>query len=159
AVKVSNDAPILLDHFLKGAIEIDVDVICDGRHVLVVGIMEHIEEAGVHSGDSSCVLPAHSISPAIQAEIGNQVKKIALELGVVGLLNAQFAVQGDIIYVLEVNPRASRTIPFVSKATGLSLVQMAVGCMLGQQDLSAMTALNVTPSFYSVKEPVFPFHK
>lgn len=159
AVKVSNDAPILLDHFLKGAIEIDVDAVCDGRHVLVVGIMEHIEEAGVHSGDSSCVLPPHSISRSIQDEIGKQMQKIALELGVVGLINAQFAIQNDVVYVLEVNPRASRTIPFVSKAIGLPIVQLAVGCMLGKKDLSTMEKLGITPNFYSVKEPVFPFHK
>lgn len=158
AVKVSNNAPILLDHFLTGAIEVDVDAVSDGRDVLVVGIMEHIEEAGVHSGDSSCVLPPHSISTALQADIQNQMRQIALELGVVGLINAQFAIQGDKIYILEVNPRASRTIPFVSKATGLPLVQMAVSCMLGKGDLLAYAA-QVAPGFYSVKEPVFPFHK
>jgi carbamoyl-phosphate synthase large subunit len=159
AVKVSNDSPILLDRFLEGAIEIDVDALCDGQHVLVVGIMEHIEEAGVHSGDSSCVLPPHSISKAIQAEIRDQMHKIALELGVVGLINAQFAIQNDVVYVLEVNPRASRTIPFVSKATGLPLVHMAVGCMLHQENLSKTPASRVIPKFYSVKEPVFPFNK
>lgn len=159
AVKVSNDAPVLLDHFLNGAIELDVDAVSDGRHVLIAGIMEHIEEAGVHSGDSSCVLPPHSISAEIQASIRDQMRKIALELGVVGLINAQFAIQDNTIYVLEVNPRASRTIPFVSKATGLSLVRMAVGCMLGKENLLTEHNITVTPDFYSVKEPVFPFHK
>lgn len=159
AVKVSNDAPVLLDHFLNGAIELDVDAVCDGQHVLIAGIMEHIEEAGVHSGDSSCVLPPHSISQEIQSEISEQMRKIALELGVVGLINAQFAIQDNIIYVLEVNPRASRTIPFVSKAIGLPLVQMAVGCMLGKEILTEDKKTAVRPSFYSVKEPVFPFHK
>lgn len=159
AVKVSNDSPILLDHFLKGAIEIDVDAVCDGKHVLVVGIMEHIEEAGVHSGDSSCVLPPHSISREVQREISMQMQKIALELGVVGLINAQFAIQNDVVYVLEVNPRASRTIPFVSKAIGVPLVQLAVGCMLGEINLKEFQESDISPNFYSVKEPVFPFHK
>jgi len=159
AVKVSNDAPVLLDHFLKSAIELDVDAISDGQNVLIAGIMEHIEEAGVHSGDSSCVLPPHSISAEIQASISEQMRRIALELGVIGLINAQFAIQDNTLYVLEVNPRASRTIPFVSKATGLSLVHMAVGCMLGKEILSKEKNISVKPNFYSVKEPVFPFHK
>jgi carbamoyl-phosphate synthase large subunit len=158
AVKVSNNSPILLDHFLKGAIEIDVDAVSNGQEVLVVGIMEHIEEAGVHSGDSSCVLPPHSISASMQVEIKDQMRQIALELGVVGLINAQFAIQNDKIYILEVNPRASRTVPFVSKATGLPLVYMAVGCMLGEENLLTYGS-QVAPNFYSVKEPVFPFHK
>lgn len=157
AVKVSNDAPVLLDHFLKDAIELDVDAVSDGRHVLIAGIMEHIEEAGVHSGDSSCVLPPHSISGDMQAMMRDQMTQIALELGVVGLINAQFAIQDNVLYILEVNPRASRTIPFVAKATGLPLVRMAVACMVGH-DLPAQTAVT-TSQFYSVKEPVFPFHK
>lgn len=159
AVKASEEAPVLLDHFLQDAIEVDVDAVSDGRQVLVVGIMEHIEEAGVHSGDSSCVLPPHSLSPAMQAVIREQMCKIALELGVVGLINAQFAIQDGMIYILEVNPRASRTIPFVSKATGLPLVRMAVGCMLNKEKLPQLTDFEITPAFYSIKEPVFPFHK
>ncbi len=117
AVKVSNDSPVLLDRFLDHAIEVDVDAICDGEDVLIGGVMEHIEQAGVHSGDSACSLPPYSLGKKIQDEMRGQMREMALELGVVGLMNAQFAVRGDDIYVLEVNPRASRTVPFVSKAT------------------------------------------
>src|SRR5690606_26440950 len=115
AVKVSNDSPVLLDHFLNSAIEVDVDAVCDGKDVVIGAIMQHIEQAGIHSGDSACSLPAYSLPQHIQDEIRDQVRKMALELGVVGLMNVQMAVQGEDIYVLEVNPRASRTVPFVSK--------------------------------------------
>ena len=118
AVKVSNDSPVLLDRFLNDAIEVDVDAICDGEEVLIGGIMEHIEQAGVHSGDSACSLPPFSLSPELQAELRRQTVAMAQALHVVGLMNVQFAIQGDVVYVLEVNPRASRTVPFVSKATG-----------------------------------------
>ena len=118
AVKVSHDSPVLLDHFLNNAIEVDVDAICDGKNVLIGGVMEHIEQAGVHSGDSACSLPPFSLSSAMKNELNRQTVAMARALQVVGLMNVQFAIQGDIVYVLEVNPRASRTVPFVSKATG-----------------------------------------
>lgn len=159
AVKVSNESPVLLDRFLDNAIEVDVDAVCDGENVFIGGIMEHIEQAGVHSGDSDCCLPPYSLSLEVQKELSLQMTKMAKSLGVVGLMNAQFAIQDNIIYVLEVNPRASRTIPFVSKAIGLPLARIAVRCMLGQslkdQGLSEM----VTPPYYAVKVPVFPFNK
>lgn len=160
AVSVSHDAPVLLDHFLNDAIEVDVDAICDGTEVYIGGIMEHIEEAGIHSGDSACSLPPFSLSVVQQQDIAEQVRQMALKLGVVGLVNAQFAIQGDDIYVLEVNPRASRTVPFVSKATGVPLAKIAARCMLGEslkdQGVVMQTAM---PSFYAVKYPVFPFIK
>jgi carbamoyl-phosphate synthase large subunit len=160
AVKVSNDSPVLLDHFLNEAIEIDVDAICDGKDVFIAGVMEHIEEAGVHSGDSACTLPPFSLSVVLQQEIHRQVKELALALGVVGLLNAQFAVQSDDIYILEVNPRASRTVPFVSKAIGLPLAKIAVRCKLGislkEQGISPYYHM---PSFFAIKLPVFPFNR
>ena len=131
AVQVSNDSPVLLDCFLNNAVEVDVDALSDGRaEVLIGGIMEHIEEAGVHSGDSACSLPPFSLSPAIQDRLREQVRAMALELGVVGLMNTQFAIQGNDIYVLEVNPRASRTVPYVSKATGRPLAKIAARCMV-----------------------------
>ena len=117
AVSVSNDSPVLLDRFLDDAIEVDIDAICDGKDVLIGGIMEHIEQAGVHSGDSACSLPPYTLSAAVQDRMREQMRKMALELKVVGLMNAQFAIKDDMIYLLEVNPRASRTVPFVSKAT------------------------------------------
>ena len=129
AVRVSNDCPVLLDRFLKEAIEVDVDAVCDGKEVFIGGIMEHIEEAGIHSGDSSCSLPPFSISSVIQEALKQQLRKMALALNVIGLVNAQFAIQGDDIYILEVNPRASRTVPFVSKATGIPLAKLAARCM------------------------------
>ena len=131
AVKVSHDSPVLLDHFLNDAIEVDVDAICDGEAVLIGGIMEHIEQAGVHSGDSACSLPPFSLSPVVQDELRRQTSAMAHALKVVGLMNVQFAIQGDTVYVLEVNPRASRTVPFVSKATGLQLAKIAARCMTG----------------------------
>lgn len=160
AVSVSHDAPVLLDHFLSDAIEVDVDAICDGKEVYIGGIMEHIEEAGVHSGDSACTLPPFSLSMVQQQDIAEQLRQMALKLGVVGLVNAQFAIQGDDIYVLEVNPRASRTVPFVSKATGIPLAKIAARCMLGESLASQGVMMHrLMPSFYAVKYPVFPFIK
>jgi carbamoyl-phosphate synthase large subunit len=160
AVKVSNDSPVLLDSFLNDAIEVDVDAISDGKEVLIAGIMEHIEQAGVHSGDSACALPPFSLSVILQQALSQQLKAVILELGVVGLVNAQFAIQSDDIYILEVNPRASRTVPFVSKATGMPLAKIAAKCKLGvslqAQGISTHTPI---PSFYSIKLPVFPFAK
>ena len=159
AVAVSNDSPVLLDRFLEQAIEVDVDAVSDGEAVVVGGIMEHIEQAGIHSGDSACSLPPYSLSAAMQQRISAQVKQLARSLDVVGLMNTQFAIQGDDIYVLEVNPRASRTVPYVSKATGVPLARIAAHCMVGtslrQQGVEAI----VTPEYYSVKEAVFPFIK
>ncbi len=160
AVKVSHDAPVLLDRFLDQATEVDVDLVADARgEVFIGGIMEHIEEAGVHSGDSSCSLPPYSLSPRLQDELARQVRLMAQALGVVGLMNAQFAIQGEDIYVLEVNPRASRTIPFVSKAIGLPLAKIGARCMMGR-DLAAQ-GLREPPRtrYWSVKEAVFPFAK
>jgi carbamoyl-phosphate synthase large subunit len=157
---VSQDSPLLLDHFLDEAIEVDVDAICDGKDVFIGGILEHIEQAGVHSGDSSCVLPPHTLSKEMQQELSEQLKNIALELGVIGLINAQFAIQGDQIYILEVNPRASRTVPFIAKATGLSLAKIAVRCMMGKS-LSEQGLLDRVSSmdYFAVKKPIFPFNK
>ena len=159
AVAVSNDSPVLLDHFLEAAIEVDVDAICDGRDVLIGGIMEHIEQAGVHSGDSACALPPHTLTPAIQNELRRQVGIMARGLNVIGLMNTQFAIQGEDIFVLEVNPRASRTAPFVSKAIGLSLPYVAARCMFGESLVFQNAAQERTPPYYSVKEAVFPFVK
>jgi len=159
AVQVSNDSPVLLDHFLNDAVEVDVDALSDGREVLIGGIMEHIEEAGVHSGDSACSLPPYSLSPSIQDRLREQVRAMALELGVVGLMNTQFAIQGDALYVLEVNPRASRTVPYVSKATGRPLAKIAARCMVGQSLAAQQISGEVIPAYYSVKEAVFPFVK
>jgi carbamoyl-phosphate synthase large subunit len=159
AVKVSNDSPVLLDRFLNDATEVDVDAICDGKEVLIGGIMEHIEQAGVHSGDSACSLPPFSLTPEIQDELRKQTIAMAHALKVVGLMNVQFAIQNGVIYVLEVNPRASRTVPFVSKATGLALAKIAARCMTGTS-LAAQKALHeVVPPYFSVKEAVFPFIK
>ena len=159
AVSVSNDAPVLLDRFLDDAVEMDVDAIYDGERVLIGGLMEHIEQAGVHSGDSACSLPPYDLAPEIQDKLREQVAKMAEALGVRGLMNTQFAIQGEEIYVLEVNPRASRTAPFVSKATGYPLAKIAARVMVGQ----TLTEQGVTeeriPSYYSVKEAVFPFVK
>ncbi len=160
AVRVSHDSPVLLDKFLDDAIEVDIDAVCDGENVLIGAVMEHIEQAGIHSGDSACTLPPFSLSVVVQQDLIDQLRKMALELGVVGLINAQFAIQADDIYVLEVNPRASRTVPFVSKATGLSLAKIAAKCKIGQS--LKEQGLNVslsTPAFYSIKLPVFPFIK
>jgi carbamoyl-phosphate synthase large subunit len=159
AVKVSNSSPVLLDRFLNDAIEVDVDAISDGKDVCIAGIMEHIEQAGVHSGDSACSLPPHSLNGSIQDKLAEQVGAMARGLNVVGLMNTQFAIQGKEIYVLEVNPRASRTIPFVSKATGISIAKIAVNCMVGNS-LASQGITNVpVPDYYCVKESVFPFIK
>jgi len=163
AVKVSNHSPVLLDRFLNDAIEVDVDALSDGENVLIGGIMEHIEQAGVHSGDSACSLPPFSLSPALQDEMRRQTVAMAKALNVVGLMNVQFAVKGAgeeaIVYVLEVNPRASRTVPFVSKATGRQLAKIAARCMAGQSLKSQGATEEVIPPYYSVKEAVFPFRK
>ncbi len=159
AVSVSNDSPVLLDRFLNDALEVDVDAVCDGKRVLIGGIMEHIEEAGVHSGDSACSLPPFSLSDDIQAELRRQTVLLAHALKVVGLMNIQFAIQGRDVYVLEVNPRASRTVPFVSKATGLQLAKIAARAMAGKSLDEQGVKDEVIPSHYSVKEAVFPFIK
>ncbi|WP_090906728.1 carbamoyl-phosphate synthase large subunit [Nitrosospira sp. Nsp13] len=159
AVKVSHDSPVLLDRFLNDAIEVDVDAICDGEAVLIGGIMEHIEQAGVHSGDSACSLPPFSLSTVLQDELRRQTSAMARALKVVGLMNVQFAIQGDTVYVLEVNPRASRTVPFVSKATGLQLAKISARCMTGMTLARQGVTGEVIPSYYSVKEAVFPFIK
>jgi carbamoyl-phosphate synthase large subunit len=151
--------PILLDRFLNDAIEVDVDAVSDGKEVLIGGIMEHIEEAGVHSGDSACSLPPFSLSAEIQDELRRQTVAMAQALNVVGLMNVQFAIQGETVYVLEVNPRASRTVPFVSKATGVPLAKVAARCMVGQTLAQQGITAEVVPPFYSVKEAVFPFIK
>ncbi|KUJ72930.1 carbamoyl-phosphate synthase large subunit [Thiomicrospira sp. WB1] len=159
AVKVSNDSPVLLDRFLDDAVELDVDAVSDGETVVIGGVMEHIEQAGIHSGDSACSLPPYSIAMHIQDEIRLQVEKMAKALGVVGLMNTQFAVKGEEIYVLEVNPRASRTVPFVSKAIGHPLAKIAARCMVGQKLADQRFTTEVRPKHYSVKEAVFPFIK
>jgi len=160
AVRASNQSPVLLDRFLNEAIEVDVDAVCDGKEVLIGGIMEHIEQAGVHSGDSACTLPAFSLSVVLQEELKKQITKMALALGVVGLVNAQFAIQSDDIYILELNPRASRTVPFVSKATNLPLARIAARCKVGQSlREQGYTRDRHLPVFYAIKLPVFPFAK
>ena len=159
AVKVSNDSPVLLDHFLTNAAEVDIDAIHDGDTVLIGGIMEHIEEAGVHSGDSACSLPPFNLQSAMQEELRRQTAVMARALHVVGLMNVQFAIQDGSVYVLEVNPRASRTVPFVSKATGLQLAKISARCMTGKTLQQQGVTQEVIPSFYSVKEAVFPFIK
>jgi carbamoyl-phosphate synthase large subunit len=159
AVQVSNDSPVLLDRFLDVATEVDVDAVCDGQDVLIGGIMEHVEQAGVHSGDSSCSLPPNSLSADLQAELRAQTRKLALALNVVGLMNVQFAIQAGTIYVLEVNPRASRTVPFVSKATGVPLAKIAARVMSGRKLAELGVLGERVPNFYSVKEAVFPFVK
>ncbi|MET0064220.1 MAG: carbamoyl-phosphate synthase large subunit [Candidatus Thiodiazotropha endolucinida] len=159
AVSVSNDSPVLLDRFLDDAIEVDIDAISDGKEVLIGGIMEHIEQAGVHSGDSACSLPPYTLSAAVQDRMREQMRKMALELKVIGLMNAQFAIKDDIIYLLEVNPRASRTVPFVSKATGVQLAKVAARCMAGTSLKDQGITKEVIPENYFVKEAVFPFVK
>jgi len=159
AVQVSNDSPVLLDRFLDHAKEVDVDAICDGEDVLIGGIMEHIEQAGVHSGDSACSLPPYSLSAEIQDELRRQIRLMSLELGVVGLMNTQFALRGNEVFVLEVNPRASRTVPFVSKATGLPLAGIAAKVMAGKKLKEQGHIREIVPNFFSVKEAVFPFIK
>ncbi|HBZ29681.1 MAG TPA: carbamoyl phosphate synthase large subunit [Nitrosomonas nitrosa] len=159
AVKVSNDSPVLLDRFLTNAAEVDIDAIHDGETVLIGGIMEHIEQAGVHSGDSACSLPPFSLSPEMQGELRRQTAAMARALHVVGLMNVQFAIQDGTVYVLEVNPRASRTVPFVSKATGLQLAKISARCMVGKTLIKQNVVREIVPSFFSVKEAVFPFIK
>jgi carbamoyl-phosphate synthase large subunit len=159
AILVSNDSPVLLDRFLDDAIEVDVDAICDGKEVLIGGIMEHIEQAGVHSGDSACALPTYSLSENVKDRMREQVRQMALELGVIGLMNTQFAVQGDNIFILEVNPRASRTVPYVSKAIGVPLAKVAARCMAGRSLAEQGVTKEVIPKYFSVKEAVFPFIK
>jgi len=163
AVKVSHDSPVLLDRFLNDAIECDVDAICDGDQVFIGGVMEHIEQAGVHSGDSACSLPPYSLSSSTIDEIKRQTTAMAHGLKVVGLMNVQFAIQNkdgvDVIYVLEVNPRASRTVPFVSKATGIQLAKVAARCMVGKSLKAQGIGKEVIPPYFSVKEAVFPFVK
>ncbi len=159
AFEVSESAPVLLDRFLDQAVEVDVDAISDGTDVVIGAIMEHIEQAGVHSGDSACSLPPHQLSRAIQDQIRRQTKEMALELGVVGLMNLQFAIQGDDIFVLEVNPRASRTVPFVSKCIGVSLAKVAARCMVGRSLVAQGFTEEIVPPFICVKESVFPFAK
>ena len=159
AVRVSNDSPVLLDRFLSDAIEVDVDAVSDGKKVVIGGIMEHIEEAGVHSGDSACSLPPFSLSKGIQSRLRAQTVEMAKALKVIGLMNVQFAVKGDDVYVLEVNPRASRTVPYVSKATARPLAKIAARCMVGRSLASQGVVSEIIPDYYSVKEAVFPFIK
>ncbi len=159
AIQVSNESPVLLDRFLNDAIEVDVDAISDGSNVVIGGIMEHIEEAGVHSGDSACSLPPFSLSEEIKADLREQTKQMALALNVIGLMNVQFAIKGSDIYVLEVNPRASRTVPFVSKATSRPLAKVAALCMAGKSLAEQGIEAEIIPPYYSVKEAVFPFVK
>jgi carbamoyl-phosphate synthase large subunit len=163
AIKVSNDSPVLLDRFLNDATEVDVDALSDGKQVIIGGIMEHIEQAGVHSGDSACSLPPYTLAKDIQDELRRQTEKMAKGLNVCGLMNVQFAIQGRgadaVVYVLEVNPRASRTVPFVSKATGLPLAKIAARCMAGRSLADQGVTKEVIPPYFSVKEAVFPFIK
>jgi carbamoyl-phosphate synthase large subunit len=159
AVKVSNDSPVLLDRFLNDAIEVDVDAVCDGAEVFIGGVMEHIEQAGVHSGDSACSLPPFSLSGALQDELKRQTVALARALKVVGLINVQFAIQNGEVYVLEVNPRASRTVPFVSKATGVPLAKVAARCQVGRTLAEQGIAGEIVLPYYAVKEAVFPFIK
>ncbi|MDP3083803.1 MAG: carbamoyl-phosphate synthase large subunit, partial [Rubrivivax sp.] len=168
AVRVSEKSPVLLDRFLDDAIEVDVDCISDGVDVMIGGIMEHVEQAGVHSGDSACSLPPYTLPAALQDELRRQTAMMARALKVVGLMNVQFAIQGEgddaVVYVLEVNPRASRTVPFVSKATGQPLAKIAARCMAGQplarqRGRDGRAPREVVPTYFSIKEAVFPFNK
>ncbi|MCO6554219.1 MAG: carbamoyl-phosphate synthase large subunit [Gilliamella sp.] len=159
AVSESNNAPVLLDHFLDDAIEVDIDVIADGEQILIGGIMEHIEQAGIHSGDSACSLPTHTLTADILDKLRQQAKQLALELNVKGLMNGQFAVKDNQIYLIEINPRAARTVPFVSKATGLPLAKIAARVMTGQSLAKQNVTKEVIPPYYSVKEVVLPFNK
>tara|TARA_R110002110_G_scaffold19115_18_gene79575 strand:- start:2777 stop:3814 length:1038 start_codon:yes stop_codon:yes gene_type:complete len=156
ALRVSGDASLFIDRYLSDAIEVDVDAICDGVNVHVAGIMEHIEEAGVHSGDSACALPPYTLSASLQARLAEQTKALALALKVRGLINIQFAVKGDEIYVLEANPRASRTVPFVAKAVGAPIAAIAAKVMAGEA-LTSFDLTNANPRRIAIKEAVFPF--
>ena len=159
AVQVSEDSPVLLDFFLNNAIEVDVDCVSDGKEVVIGGIMQHVEQAGIHSGDSGCSLPPYSLSEEVQDEIRRQTKAMAYALNVVGLMNVQFAVQDGVVFVLEVNPRASRTVPFVSKATSVPLAKVGARAMAGISLKEQGVEKEVIPDFYAVKEAVFPFIK
>ncbi|MBU3069291.1 carbamoyl-phosphate synthase large subunit [Aestuariicella sp. G3-2] len=159
AVQVSDDAPVLLDHFLNAAIEVDIDAVCDGTDVVIGAIMQHIEQCGVHSGDSACSLPPYSLPASVQDEMREQVRKMAVELGVIGLMNVQLAYQGGEIYVIEVNPRGSRTVPFVSKCIGVSLAKVAARVQAGKSLAEQGFTTEIVPNYYSVKEAVFPFNK
>lgn len=159
AVRVSEDSPVLLDHFLNNAIEVDIDAVSDGEKVVIGAIMQHIEQCGVHSGDSACSLPPYSLPEAVQDQMREQVRKMAVELGVVGLMNTQLAYQDGKIYVIEVNPRASRTVPFVSKCIGVSLAKVAARCQTGKNLEEAGYTKELVPNFMNVKEAVFPFNK
>jgi carbamoyl-phosphate synthase large subunit len=159
AVSESNQAPVLLDHFLDDATEVDMDVLCDGETVIIGGIMEHIEQAGVHSGDSACSLPAYTLTQSIQERLRQQAQQLALALNVKGLMNAQFAIKDNDIYLIEVNPRAARTVPFVSKATGMPLAKIAARIMVGQSLITQKITTEYIPNYYCVKEVVLPFNK
>ncbi len=159
AVQASDDSPVLLDHFLNAAVEVDIDAVSDGKQVVIGAIMQHIEQCGVHSGDSACSLPPYSLPESVQNEMREQVKQMALELGVIGLMNVQLAYQGEEIYVIEVNPRASRTVPFVSKCIGASLAKVAARCQAGQSLQEQGFTSEIVPDYFSVKEAVFPFNK
>ncbi|WP_024873011.1 carbamoyl-phosphate synthase large subunit [Tolumonas lignilytica] len=159
AVSVSNESPVLLDHFLDDATELDVDAICDGDIVVIGGVMEHIEQCGIHSGDSGCSLPPYSLQADVLAEIREQVRKLAMELKVIGLMNVQFAVKDGVVYLIEVNPRAARTVPFVSKATGAPLAKIAARVMAGQSLTQQGFISEIIPPYFSVKEVVLPFNK
>ncbi|NRP15443.1 MULTISPECIES: carbamoyl-phosphate synthase large subunit [unclassified Marinobacterium] len=159
AVQVSNESPVLLDHFLNAAIEVDIDAVCDGKQVVIGAIMQHIEQAGVHSGDSACSFPPYNLAADVQDEMREMVRKMALELGVVGLMNVQLAYQDGEIYVIEVNPRASRTVPFVSKCIGVSLAKVAALVMTGKSLEELGFTKEIVPSYFNVKEAVFPFNK
>ena len=159
AVSVSHESPVLLDSFLSAAIEVDIDAVSDGETVVVGAIMQHIEQAGVHSGDSACSLPPYSLPADVQDVMREQVRQMALELGVCGLMNVQFAWQGDTVYIIEVNPRASRTVPFVSKCIGASLAKIAARCMAGQTLASQEFCREIVPPYFSVKEAILPFNK
>lgn len=159
AVSESNNAPVLLDHFLDDAIEVDIDVIADGEQIVIGGIMEHIEQAGIHSGDSACSLPTYTLSPEILDKLRKQAKQLAQELNVKGLMNGQFAIKNNDVYLIEINPRAARTVPFVSKATGLPLAKIAARVMTGQSLAKQNITKEVIPPYFSVKEVVLPFNK
>src|SRR5690606_31330190 len=159
AVQVSEDAPVLLDHFLNAAIEVDIDSVSDSKQVVIGGIMQQIEQCGVHSGDSACSLPPYSLPADVQDEMREIVKKMAIELGVIGLMNTQLAYQDGKIYVIEVNPRASRTVPFVSKCIGVSLAMIAARCQAGTSLAEQGFTKEIIPDYFSVKEAVFPFNK
>ncbi|MEO1248947.1 MAG: ATP-grasp domain-containing protein, partial [Pseudomonadota bacterium] len=158
AVSVVGDNPVLIDSYLRDATEVDVDAICDGQDVFIAGIMEHIEEAGIHSGDSACALPPQNLSQEVVDGLADQARKLALALEVVGLINVQFAVKDGQIYVIEANPRASRTVPFVAKATGIPVAKIAARVMAGEK-LASFNLTEATPPHVSVKEAVFPFAK